>query len=81
MPARLITIASHTVAVHTPMAPASTWSFASSTDFCTLMCGRSSAGIVLMRSAMKAMLRLATSRSRISAGVTRSCRFLPMADP
>src|SRR6266568_5922894 len=45
------------------------------------MCGRSLAGIVLIRSAIFAMLRRATGRSRMSAGVIRSCRFRPIADP
>src|SRR6267378_7099080 len=45
------------------------------------MCGRSFAGMVLIRSAIFAMLRRAAPRSRMSAGVMRSCRFLPIAEP
>ena len=75
------TIASHTVATDSPIAPASTCSRLSCGLLWTLMCGRIFAGMVVSRPAIVAMFRFAAGRSRMSAGVTTSDRCRPMAPP
>ena len=69
MPASARTIASQTVAVESPMAPASTWSRPRPGLLWTLMWGRISAGSSRMRAAILSMFRFAAGRSRTSAGV------------
>ena len=80
-PERIITTASHTVAVEMPIAPASTCMRASSGLLCTLMCGRIFAGMPSSRCAIFSMFRRAAARSRISAGVTTWLRDFPIAAP
>ncbi len=77
-PASTIALASHTVAVVSPIAPASIcicprigllWIFA---------CGRSAEGNVDIRLAISSMLARTTGRSRTSAGVGTSSRLAPI---
>ena len=78
-PASIMTIASHAVAVETPMAPASTWRRAIWGALCVFVCGRRLFPARSMWPAITAMFWRAMSRSSRSAGVSSSLRLRPIA--
>ncbi len=78
IPASIIAVASQTVAVVSPIAPASICIWPRTGLLWIFACGRSAAGTVSIRRRISSMLARTFGRSRISAGVASSSRGEPM---